>query len=96
MHIQDPTQKRWIQQRIEGRDQDAPASPREGKSAILRQLIEAEGFEKFLQRRNISAPSASAWMAARALIPALEQIIETRRPIWASRKSSSACRIAAA
>ena len=40
-------QKAWIQERIEGRDKEITFT-REGKRAILNKLVEAEGFEKFL------------------------------------------------
>ena len=46
MHITDPEQKAWLQQRIEGPDKDISFTP-EGKKAILNKLIEAEGFENF-------------------------------------------------
>ena len=47
MHISDPAQKAWIQERIEGKDKEITFT-REGKRAILNKLIEADGFEKFL------------------------------------------------
>ena len=50
MHISDPAQKGWIQERIEGRDKEISFT-REGKRAILNKLVEAEGFEKFLRRQ---------------------------------------------
>ena len=46
MHISDPAQKAWMQERIEGRDKEIQFT-REGKRAILNKLVEAEGFEKF-------------------------------------------------
>src|SRR6266851_2422697 len=46
MHISDPAQKGWMQERIEGPDKEISFT-REGKRAILNKLIEAEGFEKF-------------------------------------------------
>ena len=46
MHISNPAQKGWIQERIEGPDKEISFT-REGKRAILNKLIEAEGFEKF-------------------------------------------------
>jgi 2-oxoglutarate dehydrogenase E1 component len=44
MHISDPNEKAWLQERIEGRDKEIVFS-KEGKVAILKKLIEAEGFE---------------------------------------------------
>ena len=46
MHISNPAQKSWIQERIEGPDKEISFT-REGKRAILNKLIEAEGFENF-------------------------------------------------
>src|SRR5512134_1778325 len=45
MHISDPEQRAWIQERIEGREAGFTAK---GKIAILKKLIEAESFERFL------------------------------------------------
>ncbi|MDP1907244.1 MAG: 2-oxoglutarate dehydrogenase E1 component, partial [Hyphomicrobium sp.] len=42
MHISDPEQKAWLQERIEGPDKEI-AFTREGKKAILNKLVEAEG-----------------------------------------------------
>jgi 2-oxoglutarate dehydrogenase E1 component len=47
MHISDPQEKAWIQERIEGPDKEITFTP-EGKRAILNKLVEAEGFEKFI------------------------------------------------
>ena len=47
MHISTPAEKSWIQARIEGPDKEI-AFTREGKRAILNKLVEAEGFEKFI------------------------------------------------
>ena len=63
MHINDPEQKDWLQRRIEGPDKEIRFT-NEGKRAILNKLVEAEGFEKFAGFAS-SAPSASAWTAAR-------------------------------
>jgi 2-oxoglutarate dehydrogenase E1 component len=47
MHMSDPEEKAWLQERIEGPDKEITFT-REGKRAILNKLIEAEGFEKFI------------------------------------------------
>ena len=47
MHIQDPDQKAWIQARMEGSHNLLRPSAEE-KREILEQLVEAEGFERFL------------------------------------------------
>src|SRR5262249_57498367 len=44
MHISDPAQKSWLQERIEGPDKEISFT-REGKRAILNKLVEAEGFD---------------------------------------------------
>jgi 2-oxoglutarate dehydrogenase E1 component len=74
MHITDPAEKAWMQRRIEGRDNEITFT-KEGKIAILKKLIEAEGFERFLARRY---PGAKRFGldGAEAAVPALEQIIK--------------------
>ncbi len=47
MHISNPEEKGWIQARIEGPDKGV-AFTEMGKKAILQKLVEAEGFEQFL------------------------------------------------
>ena len=48
MHIMGPEEKAWIQERIEGRGKEINLTDHE-KRQILRELVEAEGFESFLQ-----------------------------------------------
>ncbi len=74
MHISNPTEKSWIQQRIEGPDK-VVAFTAVGKSAILQKLIEAEGFEKFLDIKY-KGTKRFGLDGAESLIPALEQIIK--------------------
>jgi 2-oxoglutarate dehydrogenase E1 component len=74
MHISNPAQKAWIQERIEGRDKEISFT-REGKRAILNKLVEAEGFEKFLDVKY-TGTKRFGLDGAEALIPALEQIIK--------------------
>ncbi|MBC7668328.1 MAG: 2-oxoglutarate dehydrogenase E1 component, partial [Gemmatimonadaceae bacterium] len=74
MHISDPTEKAWLQERIEGRDKEIVFS-KEGKIAILKKLIEAEGFERFLHKR-FPGTKRFGLDGAEACIPALEQIIK--------------------
>ncbi|MGB0381615.1 MAG: 2-oxoglutarate dehydrogenase E1 component [Alphaproteobacteria bacterium] len=74
MHISDPAQKAWIQERIEGRDKEIHFTP-EGKKAILNKLVEAEGFEKFLHVKY-TGTKRFGLDGGEALIPALEQIIK--------------------
>jgi len=74
MHISDPEQKSWIQQRIEGKDKEITFTP-EGKKAILNKLIEAEGFENFMQTKY-TGTKRFGLDGAEATVPALEQIIK--------------------
>ncbi|MDP6344556.1 MAG: 2-oxoglutarate dehydrogenase E1 component, partial [Alphaproteobacteria bacterium] len=50
MHIMGPGEKAWIQERIEGRGKEISITDHE-KRQILRELVEAEGFERFLQMK---------------------------------------------
>ena len=74
MHISDPAQKSWIQQRIEGTDKEISFT-REGKRAILNKLIEAEGFEKFIDVKY-TGTKRFGLDGSESAIPALEQIIK--------------------
>ncbi|TCO14627.1 2-oxoglutarate dehydrogenase E1 component [Camelimonas lactis] len=74
MHISDPVEKAWIQERIEGPDKEVAFTP-EGKRAILNKLIEAEGFEKFLDLKY-TGTKRFGLDGGEAIIPALEQIIK--------------------
>ncbi|MGL4727596.1 MAG: thiamine pyrophosphate-dependent enzyme, partial [Bosea sp. (in: a-proteobacteria)] len=74
MHISDGAQKSWIQERIEGPDKEI-AFTKEGKKAILNKLIEAEGFEKFIDLKY-TGTKRFGLDGSESLIPALEQIIK--------------------
>ena len=74
MHISDPDQKAWLQERIEGHDKEITFSP-EGKVAILKKLIEAEGFERFLHKR-FPGTKRFGLDGGEALVPAMEQVIK--------------------
>ena len=74
MHVSDPDEKAWMQLRIEGPDKSISFT-REGKRAILQKLVEAEGFEKFLDVRY-TGTKRFGLDGAEAMIPALEQIIK--------------------
>jgi 2-oxoglutarate dehydrogenase E1 component len=74
MHISNPAQKAWIQERIEGKDKEI-AFTREGKRAILNKLVEAEGFEKFCDIK-FTGTKRFGLDGGESMIPALEQIIK--------------------
>lgn len=74
MHISNAAQKAWIQERIEGPDKEISFTP-EGRRAILRKLVETEGFEKFCDIK-FTGTKRFGLDGGEALIPALEQIIK--------------------
>jgi 2-oxoglutarate dehydrogenase E1 component len=74
MHISNPEEKAWIQERIEGPDKGV-AFTANGKRAILNKLIEAEGFEQFIDVKY-KGTKRFGLDGGEALIPALEQIIK--------------------
>lgn len=74
MHISDPASKSWLQETIEGPDKEIRFTP-EGKKAILNKLIEAEGFEKFIDVKY-TGTKRFGLDGGESLIPALEQIIK--------------------
>ncbi|MDW6022075.1 2-oxoglutarate dehydrogenase E1 component [Mesorhizobium sp. BAC0120] len=74
MHISSPEEKAWIQERIEGPDKGI-AFTDNGKRAILQKLIEAEGFEQFIDVKY-KGTKRFGLDGGESLIPALEQIIK--------------------
>ena len=74
MHISNAEEKGWIQERIEGPDKQITFT-KEGKKAILNKLVEAEGFEKFIDVKY-TGTKRFGLDGGEALIPALEQIIK--------------------
>ncbi|MFT6556697.1 2-oxoglutarate dehydrogenase E1 component [Sneathiella sp.] len=74
MHIQEPDQKAWIQERIEGRHKDVTFTS-EGKVAILRKLIETEGFEHFLNVKY-TGTKRFGLDGGESLVPAMEGVIK--------------------
>ena len=74
MHITNPQQKAWIQERIEGPDKEVNFTA-EGKKAILNKLIEAGDFEKFADVKY-TGTKRFGLDGGESLVPALEQIIK--------------------
>ncbi|MCJ2130564.1 2-oxoglutarate dehydrogenase E1 component [Methylobacterium sp. E-045] len=74
MHISNPEEKAWIQERIEGKGKEISFTP-EGRRAILNKLVEAEGFEKFLDLKY-TGTKRFGLDGSESMIPALEQIIK--------------------
>jgi 2-oxoglutarate dehydrogenase E1 component len=74
MHMSDPEEKAWVRNRIEGPEK-AITFTDNGKKAILNKIIEAEGFEKYLQVKFVGTKRFGL-DGGESLIPALEQIIK--------------------
>ncbi len=74
MHISDPEQSAWLKERIEGYGKEVSFT-QQGRRAILNKLVEAEGFEKFLQLKY-TGTKRFGLDGGEALIPAMEQIIK--------------------
>ncbi len=73
MHIQDPAQKAWIQERIENVENRTRFS-KEEKGAILQQLTDAETFERFLDKKY-TGTKRFGLDGAESTVPALEEIL---------------------
>ena len=74
MHISDPEQSAWLKERIEGYGKEVRFT-REGRKAILNKMVEAEGFEKFLQVKYMGTKRFGL-DGGESLIPAMEQVIK--------------------
>lgn len=71
MHLQDPRQRRWLQERLES---GYARTPREDQLRILRRLNAAEAFETFLQTKYVGQKRFSL-EGAEAVIPLLDAIL---------------------
>ncbi len=74
MHIQDPDEKAWLQERIE-RVRNQTAFTKEGKRAILNRLIETEGFERYLDKK-FTGTKRFGLDGGESLVPGMEQIFK--------------------
>jgi len=72
MHIQDPEQRAWIQERVE-RPYDK--TPREEQLRILEKLNEAEAFETFLQTKFVGQKRFSL-EGGETTIPVIDELCE--------------------
>ncbi len=75
MHIQDPAQREWVQQRIEAAA-GKPQFSSDEKKAILGTLLEVEGFEEFVQVKYTGMKRFSI-QGGDAMVPGLVAILET-------------------
>ncbi|MER0482617.1 multifunctional oxoglutarate decarboxylase/oxoglutarate dehydrogenase thiamine pyrophosphate-binding subunit/dihydrolipoyllysine-residue succinyltransferase subunit [Streptomyces sp. Edi2] len=73
MHIQDPKQRQWIQDRVE-RSHKSPE--REEQLRILRRLNSAEAFETFLQTKYVGQKRFSL-EGGESVIPLLDAVIDS-------------------
>ena len=74
MHMGDPDEKAWIRDRIEGPEKEINFTEN-GKKAIFKKIVEAEGFEKYLHVKFVGTKRFGL-DGGESLIPALEQIIK--------------------
>jgi 2-oxoglutarate dehydrogenase E1 component len=74
MHINDLDERRFLQERIEGKDAEISFTP-EGKQAILTKVIEGEQWEKFLARKYVGTKRFGL-DGGESAIPALEAVIK--------------------
>ncbi len=74
MHIADPEEKKWFRARIENNENRLKFT-NNGKLGILKKLIQADGFEKFLHTKYV-ATKRFGLDGSESLIPALEQIVK--------------------
>ena len=72
MHIQDPEQRRWIQERVE---RPHSKTPRDEQLRILHKLNQAEAFETFLQTKFVGQKRFSL-EGAETTVPLLDEICE--------------------
>ncbi|HEY0216437.1 MAG TPA: multifunctional oxoglutarate decarboxylase/oxoglutarate dehydrogenase thiamine pyrophosphate-binding subunit/dihydrolipoyllysine-residue succinyltransferase subunit [Cellulomonas sp.] len=71
MHLQDPRQRRWLQERLES---GYAPTPREDQLRILRRLNGAEAFETFLQTKYVGQKRFSL-EGGESVIPLLDAIL---------------------
>src|SRR3546814_15429922 len=74
MHIADVEERRFLQERMEGKDKAIEFTP-EGKKAILAKVIHAEQYEKFLGKKYVGTKRFGL-DGGEAMIPALESVIK--------------------
>lgn len=75
MHIQYPEQKAWIQHRIEAMQGNPHIAPSD-KKEILKELIEVDSFEEFLQTKYPGMKRFSV-QGGDSVLPGLQQIMHT-------------------
>src|SRR3954468_3806964 len=74
MHINDLEERRFLQERMEGKDAEITFTP-EGKQSILAKVIHAEQWEKFLARKYVGTKRFGL-DGGESAVPALEAVIK--------------------
>src|SRR3954462_11510310 len=74
MHINDLAERRFLQERMEGKDAEIVFTP-EGKQSILTKVIHAEQWEKFLARKYVGTKRFGL-DGGEGAVPALEAVIK--------------------
>jgi 2-oxoglutarate dehydrogenase E1 component len=74
MHISDPDQKAWIQERIEHIENHTEFTV-EGRHAILERVVEAEGLERYLGVKFVGTKRFGL-DGGESMIPGIEQILK--------------------
>ncbi|MEQ8665283.1 MAG: 2-oxoglutarate dehydrogenase E1 component [Rhodospirillales bacterium] len=74
MHIQDPTEKSWLQERMESMQNQAHFTEK-GKQFIYKRLCETEGFERYLDKK-FTGTKRFGLDGGESLVPAIEQILK--------------------
>ncbi len=74
MHINDLAERRFLQERMEGKDKEISFTP-EGKQSILAKVIQAEQWEKFLARKYVGTKRFGL-DGGESMVPALEAVIK--------------------
>src|SRR3954465_7869305 len=74
MHINEVEERRFLQDRMEGKDKEIQFTP-EGKQSILTKVIHAEQWEKFLARKYVGTKRFGL-DGGEGAVPALEAVIK--------------------
>ncbi|HEY6048544.1 MAG TPA: 2-oxoglutarate dehydrogenase E1 component, partial [Sphingomicrobium sp.] len=74
MHINDVKERRFLQERMEGKDAGITFTP-EGKQSILAKVMHAEEWEKFLARKYVGTKRFGL-DGGESAVPALEAVIK--------------------
>ena len=74
MHINEVEERRFLQERMEGKDAEIQFTP-EGKQSILAKVIQAEQWEKFLAKKYVGTKRFGL-DGGEGAVPALEAVIK--------------------